>query len=304
MGLAIPAHPPPPRSRKRNQKSWSSLAVAMVLSGSPTGVRAAPSPMAKQASTTMRTSSERRRRKAAINSTRTSAAMMAVMMLEASPRTAVATAASTPGPLRASIQRIPWSSRRRPQVKAAPERKTAMVMGMGWRRPSPRRCTFSTPEARAERTPITSRKPSRLRSTRWDRKGPASTTRRISRLAQTANGTALIIPWNGRGAGFMGVFTARAEFIAGVRDELPIVVGVVPFGMIYGALAVGAGMPPAVAQATSIVIFAGSAQFLTAQLVGIGAPAAFNLAGAIDRNLQVLPRRANAAPYLRPLRPL
>src|SRR3970282_1359145 len=71
----------------------------------------------------------------------------------------------------------------------------------------------------------------------------------------------------------MGVFSARAEFIAGVRDELPIVVGVVPFGMIYGALAVGAGMPPAVAQTASGIIFAGSAQFLT-------------------------------APYLRPLRPL
>src|SRR3972149_1468158 len=102
----------------------------------------------------------------------------------------------------------------------------------------------------------------------------------------------------------MGVFSARAEFIAGVRDELPIVVGVVPFGMIYGALAVGAGMPPAVAQATSIVIFAGSAQFLTAQLVGIGAPAAVIIASAIIVNVRHLLYSASTAPYLRPLRPL
>ena len=101
----------------------------------------------------------------------------------------------------------------------------------------------------------------------------------------------------------MGVFLARAEFIAGVRDELPIVVGVVPFGMIYGALAVGAGMPPAVAQAASIVIFAGSAQFLTAQLVGIGAPAVVIIASAVIVNLRHLLYSASMAPYLRPLRP-
>src|SRR3990170_591670 len=102
----------------------------------------------------------------------------------------------------------------------------------------------------------------------------------------------------------MGVFSARAEFIAGVRDELPIVVGVVPFGMIYGALAGGAGMPPAVAQAASGIIFAGSAQFLTAQLVGIGAPAAVIIASAIIVNVRHLLYSASTAPYLRPLRPL
>ena len=101
----------------------------------------------------------------------------------------------------------------------------------------------------------------------------------------------------------MGVFSARAEFIAGVRDELPIVVGVVPFGMIYGALAVGAGMPPAVAQAASAIIFAGSAQFLTAQLVGIGAPAVVIIASAVIVNLRHLLYSASMAPYLRPLRP-
>jgi hypothetical protein len=33
------------------------------------------------------------------------------------------------------------------------------------------------------------------------------------------------------------------EFIAGVRDELPILLGVIPFGMIYGVLAIAAGLP-------------------------------------------------------------
>ena len=101
----------------------------------------------------------------------------------------------------------------------------------------------------------------------------------------------------------MEASSACAEFIAGVRDELPIVVGVVPFGMIYGALAVGAGMPPTVTQAASVVIFAGSAQFLTAQLVGAGTPAVVIIASAVIVNLRHLLYSASMAPYLRPLRP-
>ncbi len=98
--------------------------------------------------------------------------------------------------------------------------------------------------------------------------------------------------------------SARAAFAAGVRDELPVVAGVVPFGMIYGALAVAAGMPPALAQAASAIVFAGSAQFLTAQLVGNGAPAAVIVASAAVVNLRHLLYSASVAPYLRPLRTL
>jgi predicted branched-subunit amino acid permease len=66
--------------------------------------------------------------------------------------------------------------------------------------------------------------------------------------------------------------TAHSQFWAGVKAELPILLGTVPFGLIYGVLALSAGVPPLVAQAMSIIIFAGSAQFVTAQLVGAGAP--------------------------------
>src|SRR5688572_30866430 len=36
--------------------------------------------------------------------------------------------------------------------------------------------------------------------------------------------------------------SARSEFLAGMRAELPILLGVVPFGLIYGVLAIGAGL--------------------------------------------------------------
>lgn len=95
--------------------------------------------------------------------------------------------------------------------------------------------------------------------------------------------------------------TPREAWWAGVRAELPILVGVIPFGMIYGALALSAGIPPASAQAMSAVVFAGSAQFITAQLYGEGAPLlVIVLTGAVV-NLRHMLYSASLAPFLRPL---
>jgi len=68
------------------------------------------------------------------------------------------------------------------------------------------------------------------------------------------------------------VLSRRAEFFAGIRAELPILLGVSPFGLIYGVLALSAGLPAPLAFAMSSVVFAGSAQFVGAQLLGSGAP--------------------------------
>lgn len=64
----------------------------------------------------------------------------------------------------------------------------------------------------------------------------------------------------------------RAELWAGVRAELPIVLGVIPFGLIYGVIAVAAGLPPLLAAGMSSIVFAGSSQFIGAQMMGVGAP--------------------------------
>ena len=63
----------------------------------------------------------------------------------------------------------------------------------------------------------------------------------------------------------------RSAFLAGARAELPILVGVLPFGVIYGALALDAGLPAAAALAMSSIVFAGSSQFIAAQLFRDGA---------------------------------
>ncbi|MFN2135404.1 MAG: AzlC family ABC transporter permease [Candidatus Promineifilaceae bacterium] len=67
--------------------------------------------------------------------------------------------------------------------------------------------------------------------------------------------------------------TSRSEFLAGIKAELPITLGVLPFGLIYGVLAVAAGIPPVLAIGMSSIVFAGSAQFIGAQLIAASTPA-------------------------------
>jgi 4-azaleucine resistance transporter AzlC len=97
--------------------------------------------------------------------------------------------------------------------------------------------------------------------------------------------------------------TSRTEFLSGVRDELPILVGVIPFGLIYGVLALSAGIPAVQAQAMSSIVFAGSAQFITAQLFGHGTPALVIVMTAAVVNLRHMLYSASLAPYLQKLKP-
>jgi 4-azaleucine resistance transporter AzlC len=62
------------------------------------------------------------------------------------------------------------------------------------------------------------------------------------------------------------------EFWGGVRDQLPILVGVLPAGLVFGALGKEAGLASLVVQGFSFLVFAGSAQFVALGLVVIGAP--------------------------------
>ena len=95
--------------------------------------------------------------------------------------------------------------------------------------------------------------------------------------------------------------TPRAEFLYGVKAELPLMIGVIPFGMIYGILAIAAGLPPSVAQAMSFIIFAGSSQFVSAQLFGLGVPAIVNIFTIGVINLRHALYSASVASYLQKL---
>lgn len=90
----------------------------------------------------------------------------------------------------------------------------------------------------------------------------------------------------------------RLAFLAGIKAVLPILLGVSPFGMIYGVLALSAGLPAPLAFAMSSVVFAGSAQFVGAQLIGTGAPGIVILVTTFIVNLRHVLYSASVAPYL------
>jgi 4-azaleucine resistance transporter AzlC len=93
----------------------------------------------------------------------------------------------------------------------------------------------------------------------------------------------------------------KSEFGRGFLAVLPLLLGVFPFGMIYGVLALQAGLGPAPAQAMSSILFAGSSQFIAAQLFGSGAPAVVIVLTAVVVNLRHALYSASLAPYIQHL---
>ncbi len=96
----------------------------------------------------------------------------------------------------------------------------------------------------------------------------------------------------------------RSQFWAGVRNELPLLLGVFPFGMIYGVLALGAGLAPAAAQSMSFILFAGSSQLITVQLAGAGAPWVVMVLTAFVVNLRHALYSVSVAPFVQKLPPM
>jgi 4-azaleucine resistance transporter AzlC len=97
------------------------------------------------------------------------------------------------------------------------------------------------------------------------------------------------------------LMTRKQEFWRGVRDETPILLGVVPFGLLFGALAISAHLSNLAAQAMSSIIFAGSAQFIAAQLVGTGTSGLVILMVVFVVNLRHALYSASVAPHIKSL---
>ncbi len=60
-------------------------------------------------------------------------------------------------------------------------------------------------------------------------------------------------------------------FLRGALDVLPLMIPVVPFGIIFGAIGIELGFGPYVTYATSIIIFSGASQIVILQLLSAGA---------------------------------
>ncbi len=94
---------------------------------------------------------------------------------------------------------------------------------------------------------------------------------------------------------------ARRDALAGARTTAPILLGVVPFGLVAGVTAVEAGLDPLQAVGMSVVVFAGASQLAAIELLGRTAPATVVVLTALVINLRFVMYSASLAPYLRRL---
>lgn len=92
--------------------------------------------------------------------------------------------------------------------------------------------------------------------------------------------------------------TARA----GVRASLPLLVGIVPFGLVAGVAAIDAGLSPVAALGMSVVVFAGAAQLAVIDLLGRDASLVVVVVTGVIINLRMMMYSASIAPYFQPYR--
>ena len=92
--------------------------------------------------------------------------------------------------------------------------------------------------------------------------------------------------------------TRGGEWWAGVRALAPMLLGVAPFGLIYGVLAVNAGMPAWLACAMSAIVFGGASQMILTQLWAAGTPAVLIAVTVAMVNLRHALYSATMAPAL------
>jgi len=96
----------------------------------------------------------------------------------------------------------------------------------------------------------------------------------------------------------------RDSFLRGLAAGSPIMAGVAPFGLIYGAAALTLGLSPGQALGMSLTIFAGSSQLVFLDLWGQGVSTLALILTGLVINLRMAMYSASIAPYLGPQRPL
>jgi len=94
------------------------------------------------------------------------------------------------------------------------------------------------------------------------------------------------------------------EFWTGVQRTLPLIVGAIPFGLIFGTLAPASGLSWGATLAMSAWVFAGSAQFIALGLVGAGSPIGLVVLTTAVVNLRHVLYAVGLVPYLRQVGPL
>jgi len=92
--------------------------------------------------------------------------------------------------------------------------------------------------------------------------------------------------------------TPAARWLGGMASAMPIVIGYVTIGFAYGVLANKAGLSMLNTLLMSVIVFAGSAQFIAVGLFAAGAPLLSIIATTFVVNLRHLLMSASIAPKL------
>jgi 4-azaleucine resistance transporter AzlC len=89
------------------------------------------------------------------------------------------------------------------------------------------------------------------------------------------------------------------EFWAGAQRTVPLIVGAIPFGIIFGTLAQTHGLSFAGALAMSACVYAGSSQFIALGLLGAGSPIGIIVLTTWVVNLRHLLYAVGLVPHLK-----
>jgi len=88
------------------------------------------------------------------------------------------------------------------------------------------------------------------------------------------------------------------QFRLGIRKMLPIVLGVIPFGLAYGVLAVQGGLTVAETMLMSLVVFAGASQFMAVGMFQTGVGGLTIVVSTLLINVRHLVMGLSLSPYL------
>src|ERR1700704_1921112 len=81
---------------------------------------------------------------------------------------------------------------------------------------------------------------------------------------------------------------SRSALSAGLRAAMPVLLGIVPFGVITGVAMVASGIPPLAAMAMSVIVFAGASMMACAQLLSQGTPELLIVLATLFINLRFM----------------
>jgi 4-azaleucine resistance transporter AzlC len=90
----------------------------------------------------------------------------------------------------------------------------------------------------------------------------------------------------------------KHSLLAGMKDISPIIIGIVPFGLVAGAAVIHAGFGMAEALGMSLLVNAGASQIVATTLFGDGAPLWIALATALIVNTRMFIYSTSIAPVL------